>query len=308
MRKNLLIHPDELSRRWIDRMVSLGVQVLTLHPEGGTTAHESLVRLLNLLETPEYRALLDYAAERGLEIEYAFHAASYLLPRELFESHPTYFRMDENGERTPKFNFCASNEETLGIVAKRAVELAGKLYRTAPRFHFWLDDGRSARCCCEKCRTKSASDLQLHVMNTVLRALRENDVSAKLAFLAYFETLASPQTVKPEAGIFIEYAPFDRDMKAPAEMMSGEDKAVISDLLSFFGLEGAQVLEYWYDNSMFSGWKKPPKPLFVNNDNIRADLNFYGKLGFSEISSFACFLGADYEALYGEPDLSVFGE
>ena len=49
MRKNMLIHPSELSSKWIDRMVSLGVQVLTLHPEGGNTAHESLKRLLELL-------------------------------------------------------------------------------------------------------------------------------------------------------------------------------------------------------------------------------------------------------------------
>ena len=42
------------------------------------------------LKTPEYRALLDYAADRGLEIAYEFHAAATLLPRDLFDRHPEY--------------------------------------------------------------------------------------------------------------------------------------------------------------------------------------------------------------------------
>lgn len=308
MRKSLLIHPGELSRKWVDRAAGLGIQALALHPEGGKAAHESLERMLEMLETAEYRALLDEAAARGLEIEYEFHAASWLLPREYFSEHPGWFRMNEDGERTPEMNFCVSDPEALETVCERAVQLTARLYRSAPRYHFWLDDDRSARCFCPKCRAMSASDQQLSVMNAILTAIRKHIPAATLSYLAYFETITPPEAVKPVPGVFLEYAPFDRDMKLPADTVAESEKANMRALLRFFGEENAQVLEYWYDNSMFSGWKKPPQPFTVNNGNVRADLRFYRELGFADISGFACFLGEDYEALYGEPDLTAFGE
>jgi len=76
MRSEILIHTEELSRRWIDRMAELGVDILGLHPTGGSSAAGSLAGLVAALQTPRFRELLDYAAERGLEIEYEMHAAS----------------------------------------------------------------------------------------------------------------------------------------------------------------------------------------------------------------------------------------
>ena len=78
--KKLLIHPEELSIQWIDRMVSQGVEILGLHPVGGDDAHASAARLLEQLETEAFRSLIDYACQRGLQIEYELHAASFLLP------------------------------------------------------------------------------------------------------------------------------------------------------------------------------------------------------------------------------------
>ncbi len=37
---------------------------------------------------------------------------------------------------------------------------------------------------------------------------------------------------------------------------------------------------------------------------IEADLAYYTAAGFREIAGFACYLGEDYEALHGEPDIS----
>ena len=79
----------------------------------------------------------------------------------------------------------------------------------------------------------------------------------------------------------------------------------VKRLLTFFGKKNSCVLEYWYDNSYFSGYKKPPKKLKVNNATIKEDLKFYLDLGFEQISSFACFLGEDYVELHKEPDLSA---
>ena len=121
MKTQLIIHPEELSEKWIDRAVALGVDVLGLHPVGGRHAHEYLAALLQRLETAEFRALLDTAAEKGLQIEYELHAGSFLAPRALFAAHPEYFR-EENGERVERGNFCCSSPEMMEIVAKNAAE------------------------------------------------------------------------------------------------------------------------------------------------------------------------------------------
>ena len=108
MKTELLIHPDELSDRWISRAVANGVKRISLHPTGGKTAHESLSALVTALETAEFREKIDRLCDSGVEIGYEFHAAGYLLPRDLFDSHPEYFRVSEEGERTAKGNFCFS--------------------------------------------------------------------------------------------------------------------------------------------------------------------------------------------------------
>ena len=83
---------------------------------------------------------------------------------------------------------------------------------------------------------------------------------------------------------------------------------MLRNLLDFFGKDDAKVLEYWYDNSLFSKWKKPPVSFTPDSEAILRDYAFYRDLGFKNLSSFACFLGADYVELYGEPDLSLVSE
>jgi len=309
---SLLIHPEELSRKWIDRCVSLGIPTIALHPVGGVRAPRTMRAMLELLETPEYRLLLDEAAEKGLTIEYEMHAARYFLPFSEFERHPEWFRMNEKGERTPDMNCCASNEEALDFIARRAAEAATKLYRSTHRYFFWLDDAHDAFCHCPKCAEYSSSDQQLIVMNRILKELRRIDPEATLANLAYYSTLTPPEKITPDEGIFLEYAPIDRDHHTPLSQ-GGNDKNTsqnryIGELLKIFGEENAKVLDYWLDNSLFSEWKKPPMPFSADEKVIHADFDYYSNLGFRDISCFACYLGADYEELHGEPDIMAFAD
>lgn len=304
-KQSLLIHPEELSIKWIDRMHSLNVETITLHPRGGRNAYKTLEEMLQMLETEEFRSMLDYAASLGMNIEYEFHAASYLMPRSMFETHPEYFRKNAKGEPEPLLNFCVSNEEALDIVAQRAVELAKKLYRSTHRYFFWMDDVKESTCVCDKCSKLSESDITLIVMNRIIKELRKEIPDAQLAYLAYFGSMEVPTTVKPEKGIFLEYAPFERDPNKKLSE-SNPDEGKIVALLNFFGKKNAKVLEYWYDNSMYSNWTKPPKQFTPNHELIKDDIKYYRSLGFKDISSFACFLGFDYELLFGEPDLQDF--
>ena len=307
MKKNILIHPEEFNKKWIDRMADGGVDILGIHPHGGARAEASLNELLEQMKTKEYRELIDYARSRGLEIEYEMHAARYLMPSSLFEAHPEYFRAMANGERTLNMNFCVSNKEALDIVAENAAKLAVQLYGSRPVFYFWLDDATNIHCKCEKCRELSPSDQNLTAVNAMIGAIRKVIPEAKLAYLAYMDSLEVPQKVKPAEGVFLEYAPIEKYKKANPERIEAERNMLLKQI-EFFGLEDSKVLEYWLDNSLFSGWKKPPKEFVPDNEIIKKEVREYADLGFETVSTFGCFLGEDYEDLYGEADISGYTE
>ena len=150
------------------------------------------------------------------------------------------------------------------------------------------------------------------IMNRILTELKKEDPEARLAYLAYYGTLTPPERVKPDDGIFLEYAPIDRDHhKALSDETSEKNVSQnchLPALLDFFGREDAKVLDYWLDNSLFSNWTKPPKAFAPDAAVINADFEYYSKMGFRDISTFACYLGEDYIALYGEPDLVPFAK
>jgi len=308
MRSGILIHPEELSREWIDKAATAKIHTLALHPGGGENADLYLKRMLDLLETPEYRGMIDYAKGLGLEIEYELHSIGYLLERELFSSHPEYFRMNENGERTNDFNLCVSNEDALGIVAKKAAFLASKLYGSGHDYYFWLDDGHGLHCQCPKCKSLSPSDQQLTVLNRMLSEIKKIYPDARMAYLAYMDSVLPPKQVKAAKGIFLEYAPFEKYTAKgdDAPMLILREKNMLNPLLEFFDGDQKKVLEYWYDNSLLSGWKKPPKPFSLKEEEMIADIKEYTSLGFDSIATFACFLGEDYRTLYGDVDVTPF--
>ncbi len=309
MKSNMIIHPEEISRLWIDRLAAAGIDVLGIHPWGGDMAIQSLKDLVARAETSGYRELIDYAHRRGLEVEYEIHAAGYLMPRELFSEHPEYFRVNEKDERTADWNFCVSNPDALDLFAERAAELALALYGSNHNFYFWMDDGGSGRHChCPKCKKLSASDQQLIALNRMLKEIRKHFPDASMAYLAFVDTVAPPTSVQPEDGIFLEYAPFKK-YTAKGENAAKEiarEKEMIVPLMRFFDKGPKKVLEYWYDNSLFSRWKKPPVKFVLNEEAMRMDIEEYRRMGFDYLSTFACFLGEDYEELHGDVDITPF--
>lgn len=307
MKTSLLIHPQELGDAWIRRAKAAGADILALHPVGGKHAAESLEDLLRRLETEEFRALVDRARHAGLEIEYELHAASWMLDRGLFPTHPEYFRMNEAGERTPDANLCPSDEGAMALVADRAAELSAKLYRSSHRFYFWLDDCRARRCFCPRCRSLSASDQQTLFVNRVAQGVRRVFPDATVAYLAYFDCIEPPETVAPAPGVFLEYAPFEeamgrRDHRPPKV----DEAAQLPGLFKRFGRAGARVLGYWLDNSLYSDWSGTPARFCADTDAFLRDAERYREMGFSELATFACYLGDDYAGRYGEPELTGF--
>ena len=303
---SMLIHPEELSLKWVDRLVKYRIPTLALHPVGGREADKSLERMLKLSEDKNFTSIIDYACEKGLKIEYEMHAVRYLLPADEFETHPDWFRVDKDGKRTPDFNFCASNEEALDFICERAVGLVKKLYRSTSSYFLWLDDSKDSRCHCAECSKLTPSDQQLKILNRIAVRLKSDDPLASLAYLAYFDCMEPPQIIKPEKNIFLEYAPIERNMHRP--LLHGSDDRALKKLLGVFGKDTAKILEYWYDNSLFSGWKKPPERFSPDKAVIFSDFEFYRSFGIEDIGSFACYLGEDYEKIYGEADFSPFAD
>lgn len=310
MKCSMLIHPEELSKEWIDRLADAGIDTMGIHPHGGEEAIDSLKGLLARVKTSEFRALIDYAHTRGVSVEYEIHAAGYLLPRELYDDHPEYFRTDEKGNKTNEGNFCISNADALDLVSKRAADLALSLYGSGHSFYFWMDDGHCKECHCPKCKSFSPSEQQMIALNAMLKEIKKHIPDASMAYLAYMDTVVPPYKVRMEDGIFLEYAPFEKYTakgENSAELISRE-KEMIASLLKCFENAPKKVLEYWYDNSLFSGWKKPPARFVLNREAMLKDIKEYRALGFDCVSTFACFLGKDYEELYGSVDITPFAK
>ena len=311
-RRGILIHPQELEDSWIERLEDAGLNVLGLHPAGGREAHKTLEEAIHRHLLPDTRRIIKRLNRRGIAVEYEAHAMGYLLPRGLFSAAPGWFRVDEAGNRAADFNLCPSSDEALDFIARRAEQLARMLETGSDRYYFWLDDVTGYKCFCEKCRALSASDQQMLVVNALLRGLRRYNRAAKTCFLAYHDCLEAPVKVGPMEGVFLEYAPIERDSGKPlfdeSCPQNAEQVRSLSSLFAVFGRGDSQVLEYWVDNSRFSDWKKPPKKLVLAEAVLAADVKAYRAAGFESITSFGCFLGEDYRALWGEPPVKRYGE
>lgn len=141
---------------------------------------------------------------------------------------------------------------------------------------------------------------------------------ATLAHIAYHRTLEPPTQIKPDPGIFLEFAPIARRYDRPlsdrsarhdaAHMTHGEYIDCLSANLAVFGTDGAQVLEYWMDNSRFSGWKRDQvKRLPWNRDVFLDDVAFYASLGIRHVTQFATWLDGRYVEHFGEPPVDEYG-
>ncbi len=296
--RGVVLLPEDLTLRdWPERAKQAGLTTLALHHG------RSVFEVIKFVHSEAGQDFLARAQKLGLEIEYELHAMSDLLPRWLFEEDRNLFRMNEGGERVADWNLCIHAPRALEIAAENAVAMARLLRPTTGQYFYWGDDGRPG-CRCPKCRALSDSEQALVLENHLVRALRRYDPRAQLAHLAYSTTLAAPRQVKPDEGVFLEYAPIARRYDIPyAEQMDGRDGLSNLDAnLRVFTAGAAQVLEYWLDASRFSNWKRPARKLPWNRDVFLADLQTYAARGIRRITTFACYLDADYRERYGEPE------
>lgn len=312
----VLIPFDLALADWPERARDAGLNTIALH------AVYRFDVLREFITGPQGRRFLKRCEALGLAVEYELHAMGELLSREYRHKDMNLFRMDEQGRRNIDANCCPHSSAALDIIARHAVEWAKVFQPTTHRYFYWPDDGKQW-CRCDKCRDYSASEQALLVENHMLRALRNRDPQATLAHISYHHTLAAPARVKPEPGVFLEFAPICRDYTKsiadrdaatrrpagphPDPTTNGGYLDILAANMEVFGADTAQVLEYWLDVSRFSGWKRPTIKLPWNEEVCRADVAAYRALGVRHITSFACYIDADYVKLHGEPWPAVNG-
>lgn len=308
--RGIVIHDTDCGEYWAERLEKSGLNTVGIHPAGGIDAHLTLAACMDFVRTERFAAFRRRMEKAGIDVEFEMHALSWILPRDLFSAKPAWFRMEENGERSPRFNCCASDPEALAYIRDRAAVLASAFPSDTHRYHFWIDDVAEARCLCPRCRDLSASDQALILTNAIAEGVRRADPEGETAYLAYCETLNVPERVSPLPYVFLEFAPiardFDRSLFDPASARNVVQVCRLPALLDFFGKKNAKVLDYWVDNSLFSGWKLPPKEFSLNASVCREDVREYLSRGFSHITSFGCFLGENYRELYGDAPLDGY--
>lgn len=291
--RGLVLAWDDLSNPevidWFDIMKRYGINTISVFGKD--------------YQSEEYKALRQKCVDSGIDFEYEEHAMSWLMDKSLFETHPEYFRMNEEGVRVADGNGCPSSEEGLKVIMGNVKAFADSHKPTNHRYYTWLYDGGDI-CHCEECKDYNASDQGLIFENHIIKALREFDPEAQLAHLAYDNTTPAPSCIKPEEGVFLEWAPFyrrwDKPLSDTTAIRDGQKWShadyirMLEDNLKVFPAETAQVLEYWLDVSLASGWKKPQKQLDWHNDVYLDDLKTYASYGIRRITVYAAWIDPYY--------------
>lgn len=307
----VVLTQDILTANWGD--MATQAQLTTI------ATHITPSEVVRFLKTDEGCAFVEKCKVLRIEVEHELHAIGELLPRGLFAGNPSMFRMNEEGQRTPDANLCVHSQAALDVVCENALSLAKVLRPTTGRYFFWADDGKPM-CRCPRCKGLSDSDQALILENTLIGTLQAFDSKATLAHLAYHNTLTPPSQIKPSPGIFLEFAPIHRSYKAPLrrqEKSAGDPKIerhadlleALDANLRVFGVENAQVLEYWLDVSLFSNWKRE-KTVRLPWDRhvLEDDLQTYSEFGIRHVTSFACWIDGDYVARFGYLPVQEYGD
>ena len=256
---------------------------------------------------------VDACARAGIQVEHELHAIDWLLPRAMFTTDPSFFRMNAKRARTPDSNCCPSNPFALEVIAGRAVEVARVCRPTTGRYFFWMTDN-GEKCNCPKCASLTGAEQAVIVENAIVRALRaEIDPNATLAHLAYQSTMDPPRFVKPDPALFLEFAPIERWRYKGARRREplaegGPWLEKLDRLLKVFPAATAQVLEYWLDASLFSGWRKPLVRIPWDAARTRDEIAAYRKRGIGNFTTFAVNVDDDYVADFGADSLACVRE
>ena len=300
-KSGVVVYPNDIStvglEEWENRIKQSGINLIGLH---AATVNDPIDTLEAFIKSAIGQDFLKLCDRLDVDVEYELHALQFILPRDLYDSHPEYFRQDDQDTRQQQYNMCFSSEEAVEAMRPQIEALLEWMKPTTHRYFFWTDDKQGKFCFCDKCSSYTPSEQALIYENRLLSLLREYDPEATLAHLAYHQTMEHPVMVRAAEGIFVEFAPINRDYSRP---LPPESTEALEDNLLAFPAYSQHVLEYWLDESMFSHWKRDNLvPLPFDTEQCARDINKYRSMGAADITTFATWLYGDYIEEYGSTE------
>lgn len=216
-------------------------------------------------------------AQRAIGREYGGHILPQLLPRELFDINPEFFPLSKNGKRNSRGNLCVASEAALSLIGAGA---AAYLHQDpgGGLLHVWgADVFDGAWCACERCNALAPQLQYLAAVNAIARAV----APAAVAYLGYHDTLSPAPGMKPEANVWLEWAPRERCYSHAIDDPGCEtNRSCFAALKSYLEIfEGrCHVFEYYGDSVLWAAMS------FALPSVIARDLRAYRGLGIRSIS------------------------
>ena len=240
-----------------------GLDTDELAPAPNTTL-EGYIDLINEFETSGIVAKM---RERGMLLEGPLHCMIQLFPNSLYDEHPEWFGMTEEGERVPQRplgpEFCWSNRDAVEQFAANVVEFV----RACPFidiFAFTPNDG-GRPCACPTCKLDKPSNLYANVANTVKRALEDAGVGRPVEITGGYPPTPEP----PDAGLLdpeirYHWAHWGR---AHFDCYGGADYGMRENLDSFLALPNPFTMVEYYPDGFATPSIHPPVATAIGNDN-----------------------------------------
>lgn len=208
-------------------------------------------------------AIVAYARERGMRLQFGGHHLATLLPRSLFDEHPDWFPF-RDGVRDPRHNLCVSNDAALNYIREAARRFVRE-FPGADVYHFWADDIRGGGwCSCGGCRRLSPPDQALVATNAIAAGVAEGAPGASVAHLAYHDTLQPPASTTPAANVIGLFAPRERCYAHAIDDGRCDRNwerywKPYQGVLRTFGYDPARIalFEYYSDSILFKGMAPP---------------------------------------------------
>jgi hypothetical protein len=254
-------------------------------------AHDTRLRIDEI--APALRA-------HGIAAEYGGHVLQILLPRERFESDPTMFPADDDGNRAAGGNLCVSNQAAIDVVRDAAIRYVAD-YPENELLHIWgADVRRGGWCRCGTCRDLAPQHQYMKVVNAIAEALAQTGESHPVAFLAYHDTIDPDPGLRPLPNVRVEWAPRERcyshAIDDPACDINPRYFESLKRYVEIF--EGrCDVFEYYTDAILFGGLA------FASPGIIARDVGAYHALGINSIS---CLTFGAYSLLAYPVNLETF--
>ncbi len=301
-----MVYPNDITsvglQEWEKRIRQSGINLIGIH---AATSNDPLDTLEAFVKSRFGQSFLKLCKKLQVDVEYEVHALQFLLPRELFDTHPEYFRADTNGQRVQKYNLCFSNDSVMEAIRPQLASILRWMKPTTHRYFFWTDDKQNMFCHCDACQGYNPSEQALMYENRLLELLREFDSQATLAHLAYHQTKSAPLKVQAKEGIFLEFAPIFRDYTHPLDT---ELEQQLRENITAFPCHSLHILEYWLDESMQSHWQCDKlTPMRFEAAECTRDIHAYRCLGATSITCFATWLNGNYIRQYGNTDTIFTG-